>query len=289
MLVRPSLVLQVRLTPESYSEATEEEIKRSYIYLAQPLVQRLPEDEAAEGNVMRLSIRIMRPYWDTSDAKARELWDGVMPRWLLNVTRNISVAMHNYNEVEHPEGCNPIDYAWVEFDFGTHALFRVKTDAENRIPLDMPQMIELARRLMNERAFGQTQIALIRMPSSASYEQQLAEAKQRAHEREEQEKAAEAQQEQEARHAAAQEPCETDGIVEQETAQEAAASSAQPESCEPCNTHGEGGESDEALAEETRSADAPLRPTRLAFDIDYRMWGIEYADGTVKEFDSHTA
>ncbi|WP_418995221.1 hypothetical protein [Adlercreutzia equolifaciens] len=37
MLPKPSLVLQVKLSPEEYSEAAAAEIKRSYMYLAQSL------------------------------------------------------------------------------------------------------------------------------------------------------------------------------------------------------------------------------------------------------------
>ena len=45
MLPKPSLVLQVKLSPEEYSEAAAAEIKRSYMYLAQSLVAELDEDE----------------------------------------------------------------------------------------------------------------------------------------------------------------------------------------------------------------------------------------------------
>lgn len=45
MLPKPSLVLQVRLRPEEYSDTAAAEIKRSYMYLAQSVVSELDEGE----------------------------------------------------------------------------------------------------------------------------------------------------------------------------------------------------------------------------------------------------
>lgn len=62
MLPKPSLVLQVRLRPEEYSDTAAAEIKRSYMYLAQSVVSELDEGERAEGNLMRLNVRLMKPF-----------------------------------------------------------------------------------------------------------------------------------------------------------------------------------------------------------------------------------
>ena len=74
MLPKPSLVLQVRLRPEEYSDTAAAEIKRSYMYLAQSVVSELDEGERAEGNLMRLNVRLMKPFWDASDPAAEQLW-----------------------------------------------------------------------------------------------------------------------------------------------------------------------------------------------------------------------
>lgn len=49
MLPKPSLVLQVRLRPEEYSDTAAAEIKRSYMYLAQSVVSELYEGEPCRG------------------------------------------------------------------------------------------------------------------------------------------------------------------------------------------------------------------------------------------------
>ena len=117
MLPKPSLVLQVRLRPEEYSDTAAAEIKRSYMYLAQSVVSELDEGERAEGNLMRLNVRLMKPFWDASDPAAEQLWRASFMPWLVNATRNMSTAMHNYNTVLHPLGAGNVTYQWADFDF----------------------------------------------------------------------------------------------------------------------------------------------------------------------------
>ena len=108
MLPKPSLVLQVRLRPEEYSDTAAAEIKRSYMYLAQSVVSELDEGERAEGNLMRLNVRLMKPFWDASDPAAEQLWRASFMPWLVNATRNMSTAMHNYNTLPAPRGCSTV-------------------------------------------------------------------------------------------------------------------------------------------------------------------------------------
>ena len=128
MLPKPSLVLQVRLRPEEYSDTAAAEIKRSYMYLAQSVVSELDEGERAEGNLMRLNVRLMKPFWDASDPAAEQLWRASFMPWLVNATRNMSTAMHNYNTVLHPLGAGNVTYQWADFDFAPHAVLRLKVD-----------------------------------------------------------------------------------------------------------------------------------------------------------------
>lgn len=171
MLPKPSLVLQVGLVPECYSEAAVAEIKRSYMYLAQSVVRGLEGDEASEGNLMRLSIRLMKPYWDASDAAAQQLWDRSFMPWLANAARNMSTAMHNYNTVLHPLGCGMVEYGWADFDFGPNGVLRVKVDDENRITPEAPLLCDRFRALSGQGSFGQG-VRLVRTPSVASLETQ---------------------------------------------------------------------------------------------------------------------
>lgn len=241
MLPKPSLVLQAKLQPEEYSEAAAAEIKRSYMYLAQSLVSAHDKDNADEGNVMRLSIRLMRPYWDPADDGAEELWQASFMPWLTNITRNLSTAMHNFNTVMHPLGSGNVTYTWADFDFGPHGIFRVKIDDENRIPADAPTLMDRARRLAAAGTFEED-VALVRMPSTTSEEAQR-------------------------------------------QAFEAALASYQQE----CAAWEQARAAAEASTDNAEVPDPGPAPVEPVFTRDYTTWGIEYADGTVKEFDSTSA
>lgn len=240
MLPKPSLVLQAMLLPDDFSEQCAEEIKRSYIYLAQPITSELAEGEREDGNIMRLSIRLMKPYWNPQDPAAEELWRESFMPWLTNATRNISTAMHNYNTVLHPLGCHNISYAWADYDFAPHALLRVKVNEDNRITDEAPALCDKARTLLNEGVFGDD-VSLIYLPSKASLAAQAEEAR----------KAAEA-------------------------AQAASANAADEDAAAP-------GDVNAAEPDAHDASDAPRA------SIDYSIWGIQRADGTVEEFDSRSS
>ena len=304
-LIRPSLIIQANLLPNEYSESAEKEFKRSYIYMAQSLVKPLAEDELQDGNVMRLSIRLMKPYWDSSDAKAQELWEGVMPQWLGNVTYNINNAMVKFNQVIHPFGCSKIHFSWLDFEFDKNALLRVKVQEDN-IPEDMPQLIEKARACFNEGVFGDAEVVMVRMPSRESYEAQKAAFDQEMLEYEEAQKAKEEQAKEAAE--ASGEGAVSGGAAPRDDAAEVAAAVGEAtektadEAPVQENVQAEG----EAAAQETAAQEAAEQEAaeqdtaatetdaqeqeetakKPVFKLDYSTWGIEYKDGSIREFDA---
>lgn len=287
MLPKPSLVLQVRLRPEEYSDTAAAEIKRSYMYLAQSVVSELDEGERAEGNLMRLNVRLMKPFWDASDPAAEQLWRASFMPWLVNATRNMSTAMHNYNTVLHPLGAGNVTYQWADFDFAPHAVLRLKVDDENRIPSEASALCDKVRTLAAEGVFDEN-VARIRIPSRASIAAQEA-----AFEEEQaryraalaaQNEAAEVAEEVLADGAEADVQAEAAGSVEEpETAQTSAtaedASTAEADTTAATDAAAAAAETSEA------AGDALAEPV---FNLDYSIWGIEYVDGTVVEFDSRT-
>lgn len=287
MLPKPSLVLQVRLRPEEYSDTAAAEIKRSYMYLAQSVVSELDEGERAEGNLMRLNVRLMKPFWDASDPAAEQLWRASFMPWLVNATRNMSTAMHNYNTVLHPLGAGNVTYQWADFDFAPHAVLRLKVDDENRIPSEAPALCDKVRTLAAEGVFDEN-VARIRIPSRASIAAQKA-----AFEEEQaryraalaaQNETAEVAEEVLADGAEADVQAEAAGSVEEpETAQTSAtaedASTAEADTTAATDAAAAAAETSEA------AGDALAEPV---FNLDYSIWGIEYVDGTVVEFDSRT-
>lgn len=264
MLPKPSLVLQVRLRPDDYSEAQAAEIKRSYMYLAQSIVSELDERERAEGNLMRLNVRLMKPFWDTADPQAETLWRASFMPWLANATRNMSTAMHNYNTVLHPLGAGNVTYEWADFDFAPHAVLRLKVDDENRIPPEAPAFCDKVRSLAAAGAFDEN-VARIRIPSLASLAAQKA-----------------AFEEEKARYRAAL--AAQNEVAENENIDVALASVADGVSVEPASEADEATEAVETIeAVEAAESEALVEPV---FNLDYSVWGIEYADGSVVELDA---
>lgn len=280
MLPKPSLVLQVRLRPEEYSDTAAAEIKRSYMYLAQSVVSELDEGERAEGNLMRLNVRLMKPFWDASDPAAEQLWRASFMPWLVNATRNMSTAMHNYNTVLHPLGAGNVTYQWADFDFAPHAVLRLKVDDENRIPSEAPALCDKVRTLAAEGVFDEN-VARIRIPSRASIAAQEAafEEEQACY------RAALAAQNEAAEDEAAV-PAET--TAEGEGSFEADEAAVVTEDIEELGIAQPSDLADDAAADAT--TEAPEGASEVlaepVFSLDYSIWGIEYTDGTVVELDS---
>lgn len=262
--IRPSLILRMDLDERLFNDEQVADIKRSYSYVAPSLVQsHAPADEARVENIMRFMIKLHRPYWDKSNADAEELWQGVMPKWLHNMFAKVSNTITAANNIHAENGEPAFPYHWLELEFGDNALMAVKTSSDSSFPAEGVDMVERVRDLMNEGALGEG-IACVRIPSRASYEAQLAAAE-----------AAQAQAEAE----------QAAGTAEEQVAEadEAAGQEAAP----AADAAAEGG-----LAEPAEAAEQPepafAAPVLPAFDVDYGTWGIEYADGTVREFDAAT-
>ena len=257
--IRPSLILRMDLDERLFNDECVSDIKRSYSYVSPSLVQaHKPVDGQRPENVMRFMIKLHRAYWDKSDEAAQQLWEGVMPKWLHNMFSKVSNTIIAANNVRAENGQPAFPYHWLELEFGDNALIAVKTGSDSSFPVDGVDMVERVRDLMNAGALGQD-IACVRIPSRASYEAQLAAAEQAQAEAvvaaEQGDSAGQAAERAELASVTAEQAVDVAG-----TAAEGRADSADP--VEP------------AFA-------IPELPT---FDVDYGTWGIEYADGSVREF-----
>lgn len=163
-LPRPSVIIKVSLESQLYSEAMESELKRSFMIIAQSIVEAQPEDAASQGNVIRLCVRMYRPYWDAKDAAAQELWAGSLQGWLINLVRNLNNTLKTYNQVRHPAGAGNIDFAFAELEFGDNVVVRFALE-DNQLPADAAVLVEDVRQLMAEGAFGEGEVAMVAIPS----------------------------------------------------------------------------------------------------------------------------
>ena len=301
--IRPSLVLRAMLRPEECTLPTAREIKRSYSFIASCLVEPQPEGKEDEGNVMRFHIRMMKPYWDTSDPAARELWDAVMPRWLHNQALNVTTAMNRYNTIQHADGARNVAYDWADFEFNNNATLRVKLNDDNTLSADVVALAEKVRSLAGAGAFGEEKPELIRMPSKESVAAQVA-----AYEELKQQVAAAKAAAAAAEVAKAGEDAAAAAEVAAEVEAPAPAAGEAPAAEEPKMAEWakvalsespsdtvviddaavRAGEAEKTLLEEPDPA-VPEVPTLPPFKLDFTIWGLEYPDGRVVEFDSSQA
>ena len=252
--IRPSLILRMDLDERLFNDECVSDIKRSYSYVSPSLVQaHKPVDGQRPENVMRFMIKLHRAYWDKSDEAAQQLWEGVMPKWLHNMFSKVSNTITAANNVRAENGEPAFPYHWLELEFGDNALIAVKTGSDSSFPADGVDMVERVRDFMNDGALGQD-VTCVRIPSRASYEAQLAAAEQA-----------------QAEAAASAEQGETAG---QQGAQAIDVAAAEGEAV--------------VVADQVADAAEPTfaMPELPAFNVDYGTWGIEYADGTVREFDA---
>ena len=278
--IRPSLILRMDLDERLFNDECVSDIKRSYSYVSPSLVQaHKPVDGQRPENVMRFMIKLHRAYWDKSDEAAQQLWEGVMPKWLHNMFSKVSNTITAANNVRAENGEPAFPYHWLELEFGDNALIAVKTGSDSSFPADGVDMVERVRDLMNDGALGQD-IACVRIPSRASYEAQLAAAEQA-----QAEAAASAEQGETAGQQGAQAIDVAAAEGEAVVVADRVADAAEGERADVADRIADAAEPAEAAAVNAAEPTFAM-PELPAFNVDYGTWGIEYADGTVREFDA---
>lgn len=249
--IRPSLVLNMDIDERQYSEDVIAEIKRSYSYVAPSVIAEKPTNaDIPVENVIRLAVRMHKPYWDTSDEAACEQWDSIMPKWLTNMFSKVSATVTAANAVRAKAGDDPLPYAWMEVEFGKNVTVAQATNSDSSFPEDALSVVEQVRNLMNAGVFGED-VARVSVPAHVLWEEQCMQAS---------EALSEADADNEVSDLADDAAVENDDLLASEEA-----------------------ENIQEL-EET----VPALPFAPSFEVDRRVWGIEYADGTTRLFDTET-
>ncbi len=283
--VRPSLILRMDLDERLYNDETVADIKRSYSYVAPSVVcsHASADPNYAENNV-RFMVKLHRAYWDRNDAEAQQLWENVMPKWLHNMLNKVSNTITAANRVCAEEGTQGMDYAWLELEFGENALVVLKTASDSSLPADGVETVERVRDLMCAGELGED-VACVRIPSRASWEAQLAAAEEAAAEAEEA-AAAEGDACADAADVAAGEAAAAEGTGAEARPVNVQVAGASSREVSPAAALAEPVAGDAAEAADEEAEPAFVAPKLPAFEVDYGTWGIEYADGTVREFDA---
>lgn len=272
-MVRPSLILKMDFDERAYNDEVKSEIKRSYSYVAPSLVETHEARDGRPENVMRFTIKVHRPYWDVNDEASQELWEGSMVKWLHNMLAKVSNTMMAANTQHKNRGERTVDYAWLDLEFGNNLTIRVKLNADSSIPENTYDIVAAVREAACAGVLGDN-LAVVSVPSYESWAAQLAAV--------EAELAAQAEAEAAAAvEAAAQEAETLEGDQEAETDEtvEVVEDAEAVDDVESADDELEDEETDE-------TEELPEFPPFPDFEVDYRIWGVEDADGVIREFDS---
>ena len=296
MLIHPSLIEKVSLDSREHNADVAADIKRSFAYVGPiTVVSHEPcAPEAPVNNEMRLICRMSRPYW-TSEGEGDQMWDA-MRTWLEAKAYKVASTIANFNTSRSEAGHQTVSYDRVELDMKPYAFGIACAQGD-----ELPDVVAVASRVRELLAQGvlPADMAGIEVPAAASLAEQFEKARMQA------EAAAAA--------AVAGEGEPTNGEVAEVQAVPAKAAEAQAAPAESLKLSGdkqsacddaaaqaaedavpaEGGEpaGKDVLAGDEQPAE-PEVPARLKHasdnlgSLDYTMWDVRLADGTVRTLDS---
>lgn len=285
MLIHPSLIEKVSLDSREHNADVAADIKRSFAYVGPiTVVSHEPcAPEAPVNNEMRLICRMSRPYW-TSEGEGDQMWDA-MRTWLEAKAYKVASTIANFNKSRSEAGHQTVSYDRVELDMKPYAFGIACAQGD-----ELPDVVAVASRVRELLAQGvlPADMAGVEAPAAASLAEQVEKARVQA------EAAAAAQ--------AAGEGEPTDGEVAEVQADEAQAAPAEAGEAEVASESTAPAESEQptenveaaekdvpAGGEQPAEPEAPARLKHASDNLaslDYTMWDVRLADGTVRTLDS---
>lgn len=301
MLIHPSLIEKVSLDSREHNADVAADIKRSFAYVG-PITVVAHEPSAPEvpvNNEMHLICRMSRPYW-TSEGDGDQMWDA-MRTWLEAKAYKVASTIANFNKSRSESGHQTVDYDRVELDMKPYAFGIACTQGD-----ELPDVVAVAARVRELLAQGvlPADMAGIEAPAAASLAEQVENARVQA------EAAAAAAAAADEGEAAEGEVAEAQGVpieADEDQGAEAQADEAQaaPVEAGEAEVASEGAASAESEQPVENAEDAendvpagdekpaePEAPARLKHasdnlaSLDYTMWDVRLADGTVRTLDS---
>lgn len=280
MLIHPSLIEKVSLDSREHNADVAADIKRSFAYVGPiTVVSHEPvAPEAPVNNEMRLICRMSRPYW-TSEGEGDQMWDA-MRTWLEAKAYKVASTIANFNKSRSEAGHQTVSYDRVELDMKPYAFGIACAQGD-----ELPDVVAVASRVRELLAQGvlPADMAGIEAPAAASLAEQVEKARVQA----EAAAAAEA--------AGDGEPADGEVVEAQAAPAEAGEAAVASEGTAPAESE-QPTENVEAAEKDVPAGDEqpaePETPARLKHasdnlgSLDYTMWDVRLADGTVRTLDS---
>lgn len=323
MLIHPSLIEKVSLDSREHNADVAADIKRSFAYVGPiTVVSHEPcAPEAPVNNEMRLICRMSRPYW-TSEGEGDQMWDA-MRTWLEAKAYKVASTIANFNKSRSEAGHQTVDYDRVELDMKPYAFgiacaqgdglpdvvavaSRVRELlAQGVLPADMagieaPAAASLAEQVENARVQAEAAaVAAAAADEGEAAEGEVAEAQGTPIEADEDQGAeaaavpaegAEMQANEASEGGVGQAKVESSGVEGAEVQAAPAVAAGGDEVATEGVAHSEGaGEDTSASDEKPAEPEAPAHLKHASDNLaslDYTMWDVRLADGTVRTLDS---
>lgn len=296
MLIHPSLIEKVSLDSREHNADVAADIKRSFAYVG-PITVVAHEPSAPEApvnNEMRLICRMSRPYW-TSEGDGDQMWDA-MRTWLEAKAYKVASTIANFNKSRSEAGHQTVDYDRVELDMKPYAFGIACAQGDG-----LPDVVAVASRVRELLAQGvlPADMAGIEVPAAASLAEQVENARVQA------EAAAAAAAAADEGEAAEGEVAEAAAVpaegaemqadeaqaapVEAGEAEVASEGTAPAESEQPVEDAEDAEKDVPASDEKPAEPEAPARLKHASDNLaslDYTMWDVRLADGSVRTLDS---
>ncbi len=292
-LIRPSLTLVLDLDERVAGKETILEINRSYAHIGTPIIRthKPAGADAALANTARMIINMgTYRYVRADDEGADERWRDIVDPWIGNMLHKVGNNMKVFNVRQRKIGLPEVVFSRLDIELeGGAFTVRLHPDPESALTLELHRVVDQARTLLNDGTLaGAVSVAA---PSDASWEAQNAAAWEQwisGHPQTASEDAgteAEATAEAEADRAAETEKLAfatiEDALRAGMTREEWLRYDVEAKSYE--NTAVAPTDSD-AVAPMRQEEDAEEDP--FTFTVDYTLWSVAFADGTVRTFDA---
>lgn len=269
---RPSGMLILDIDERLDSEDVRLEINRCYPYVCSTLV-RVHEADGEEDvhNVARLFVKLgTRKYVDSADEGADELWNDVIEHWIYNSFHKLGNQMKIYNRRQREIGGTELYFDALELDLENGKLkVALRLDSNSDIDASCASLVSAVRSALNDGSLGEG-VVRVQLPSDESYAEQAEKAEEGKAEREEAaRKAAEAEEEAKANARAEAEATADENFLESPELAEADA--------EPVGM---------SESEVEAEMEAKFGFPEADFAVDFTVWTVEYADGSVRTYDS---
>ena len=268
---RPSLALVLDVDESLATQDTRLEVNRCYAHVCSTVVRT---HETAPGDSVSNTATFLvkfgsHKYLHSSNEGADELWDDVVERWLHNTFHKVGNNMKIYNRRQREIAGQELYFDWLDVDLQNKGIIvRIRLDSNSDLPPETSAVVSLVRQALNSGILGESVVS-VQLPSDASYALQLQKGLAAKAERDAKRKAERAALEQ----------------AEAEAAQDAVRKAAEDfiESPDLINKP----EMDEAKAWQEEMERKFAFP-EADFTLDYTKWGVFYADGSTRDFDSAT-